>query len=371
VVEDPKTGPYVKGAIDKVGPGLASRPHRAHPARTARLHARPSRLQLAAVRSVTRDSEFSDRNLAQCAFASVQVVRDADEALAVLADGESQRHFAATNMCATSAPGRGLRPHLGPCFVLHKGLPRNTARLSLAGRAAAPRRAAMVGLAAHGACWHGIACRAPVSRRVPRWLHCGRTVVVLCLYLARAAQEQSFVALSCRPRAGAGDAQKSPACQDGRESDCDKSGIDDVHGMIAQHVVLCRTSLPCVTTCCAVLHHVATCCTVSHLVALCHNVVNAAEARAALMLFVHGMVVHASATCLQHRTTCCNVVQHAATQCDVLQHHATWQNMRQRGATCCNIVQLHRPSTQRAPKYARQDARRTGANVLHAAGRTA
>jgi hypothetical protein len=58
VVEDPKTGPYVKGAIDKVGPGLASRPHRAHPARTARLHARPSRLQLAAVRSVTRDSEF-------------------------------------------------------------------------------------------------------------------------------------------------------------------------------------------------------------------------------------------------------------------------------------------------------------------------
>jgi hypothetical protein len=49
VVEDPKTGPYVKGAVDKVGPGLACRPHRAQPARTARSHARPSRLQLAAL----------------------------------------------------------------------------------------------------------------------------------------------------------------------------------------------------------------------------------------------------------------------------------------------------------------------------------
>jgi hypothetical protein len=33
------------------------------------------------------------------------------------------------------------------------------------------------------------------------------------------------------------------------------------------------------------------------------NVANAVAARWTLMLFMHGMVVHASATCLQHRTT--------------------------------------------------------------------
>ena len=127
-------------------------------------------------------------NLAQCAFASVQVVRDADEALAVLADGESQRHFAATNMCATSAPGRGLCPHLGPCFVQHKGLPRNTARLSPSRscRGTAPRRDGRLGCAWCMLAWHrtlrtGVTSGAALALQ---WLYCGCTVVALCLYCA-------------------------------------------------------------------------------------------------------------------------------------------------------------------------------------------
>jgi hypothetical protein len=182
VVEDPKTGPYVKGAIDKVGPGLASRSHRAHPARTARLHARPSRLQLAAVRSVTRDSEFSDRNLAQRAFASVQVVRDADEALAVLADGESQRHFAATNMCA----GTGTLPTSRPMLCTAQGTAKehSTPIPSRSWRGAAPRCDGRLGCAWCMLAWHrmlrtGVTSGAALALQ---WLYFGCTVVALWLY---------------------------------------------------------------------------------------------------------------------------------------------------------------------------------------------
>jgi hypothetical protein len=68
VVEDPKTGPYVKGAVDKV---LSLYPHAPAGVRT---------------------------NVGLHSLTTAQVVLRSDDALEVLYEGEKNRHFAATAM---------------------------------------------------------------------------------------------------------------------------------------------------------------------------------------------------------------------------------------------------------------------------------